>query len=138
ALILMHMRGEPQTMQAGPIHYDDVTATVVAELTRAVGKARAAGVTRVLVDPGIGFGKTVKHNLTLTRTLAALKTLGPVVYGGSRKRFLGEITKRELGDRERATAAVSAIAVMHGASIVRVHDVAAVRDAVTVAAAVRS
>ncbi len=137
AVILMHMRGEPRTMQQGELRYDGVTATVVTELERACAKARAAGIGRILVDPGIGFGKTAEHNLTLTKTLQSLTRLGPVVYGASRKRFLGELTGREVDDRERATAAISALAVMNGAAILRVHDVAACIDAVKVATAVR-
>jgi dihydropteroate synthase len=137
AVILMHMRGEPRTMQQGELHYDDVTATVVTELERAAAKARSAGIGRILVDPGIGFGKTAAHNLVLTKTLAALARLGPVVYGASRKRFLGELTGRDAGDRERATAAISALAVVNGASIIRVHDVAACIDALKIATAVR-
>jgi dihydropteroate synthase len=92
----------------------------------------------LLVDPGIGFGKTPDHNLTLTRRLGELAALGrPIVYGPSRKRFLGEVTGRGVDDRDRATAAACAIAVAHGAHVLRVHDVGAVRDAIAVAAAVR-
>ena len=136
-IILMHMRGEPRTMQQGDLRYDDVVATVIGDLARARDAARVAGVTRILVDPGIGFGKTAEHNLILTKRLGELKPLGPVVYGASRKRFLGELTERDTGDRDRATAAINALAVMNGAAILRVHDVAACIDAVRVAAAVR-
>ena len=137
AVILMHKRGDPRTMQQGELRYDDITATVVTELERACAKARTAGIGRILVDPGIGFGKTAEHNLVLTKTLRALTRLGPVVYGASRKRFLGELTGRDVDDRERATAAINALAIMNGASILRVHDVAACLDAVKVASAVR-
>lgn len=138
--ILMHMRGEPRTMQAGPIQYDDVVAEVVAFLEDAVQRAVDAGVARkrLLIDPGIGFGKELAHNLTLTKELQTLTRLGlPVVYGPSRKLFLGEVTGRDVDDRERATAAACALAVLRGASILRIHDVAAVRDAVALATAVR-
>jgi dihydropteroate synthase len=132
----MHMRGEPRTMQ-NDIYYDDVTRDVRRELAAYVAKADKAGIKNVLVDPGLGFGKTTEHNLQLTRDLGELATLAPVVYGASRKRFLGEITGRPVDDRERATAAICAIAVANGAAIVRVHDVAACTDAVRVASLVR-
>ena len=140
ALVLMHMRGEPRTMQQGEVHYDDVVAEVHGHLASAVERAVAAGVgrERILVDPGIGFGKTLAHNLALTRGLGNLASLGrPVVYGPSRKRFLGELTGHEVGDRDRATAAACVAAVLAGAHVLRVHDVAAIRDAVLVATALR-
>lgn len=140
SLVLMHMRGEPRTMQQGEIVYDDVVREVCDALNEAAQRAQAAGVARskILVDPGLGFGKTTQHNLLLTQHLSTLVSLSyPVVYGPSRKRFLGEITGRPTDDRDRATAAVCALAVAQGASVVRVHDVHAVRDAVLVAHAVR-
>jgi dihydropteroate synthase len=140
ALVLMHMRGEPRTMQVGEIVYDDVVAEVSAALDEAVQRAVDSGVarSRILVDPGIGFGKTAEHNLTLTRRLGELSGLGrPVVYGPSRKQFLGVVTGRGVEDRDRATAAACAIAVANGAHVLRVHDVAAARDAVAVGAAIR-
>jgi len=140
AVILMHMRGEPRSMQAGDLHYDDVVADVCTFLAEAAGRAVAAGIARdaILLDPGIGFGKTTAHNLQLTAGLAKLVGLGmPVVYGPSRKRFLGEITGRPVADRDRATAAICCAAVLAGAHILRVHDVAAVADAIEVAAALR-
>lgn len=140
AVILMHMRGTPESMQEGDLRYDDLIAEVGIFLANAIFKARAADLPkqRLMVDPGIGFGKTTEHNLTLTKRLDVLGQLGlPVVYGPSRKRFLGELTGAPVEDRDRATAAACAAAVLAGAHIVRVHDVAAVRDAVTVAAAVR-
>ena len=140
ALVVMHMRGEPRTMQASELHYDDVVSEVRSCLGDAVERAVAAGVTRerILVDPGLGFGKTTQHNLALTHGLGSLATLGqPVVYGPSRKRFLGDITGRAVDDRDRATAAACVAAVLAGAHVLRVHDVAAVRDAVLVATALR-
>jgi dihydropteroate synthase len=140
ALIVMHMRGQPRTMQEGPIVYGDVVREVRDALGAAVTRAVAAGVAceRILVDPGLGFGKTAAHNLTLTRRLGELAALGrPIVYGPSRKRFLGETTGRAVSEREAATAAACALAVAAGAHVLRVHDVAAVRDAVLVARAVR-
>jgi len=141
SLVLMHMRGEPRTMQRGELHYDDLIGEIRDHLRRALDMARSAGVSpdRLLVDPGIGFGKTTDHNLTLTRRLGDFRTLGvPIVFGPSRKRFLGELTGREVFDRDRATAAVCALAVAAGADMVRVHDVGAVKDAVTLAAAIRA
>ncbi len=140
-VVLMHMRGKPKTMQARPIHYDDATAEVADYLRERIAFASAAGVSsgRIITDPGIGFGKELEHNLSLTKHLGALTELGcPVLFGPSRKRFLGEITGRDVSDRDRATAAVCAAAVLAGASILRVHDVAAVSDAVAIAHAIRT
>jgi len=140
ALILMHMRGEPRTMQQGEIVYENIVNEVCQALTHARDRAVAAGVdsARIMLDPGLGFGKTTAHNLSLTRHLDAVAALGhAVVYGPSRKRFLGELTRRDVTDRDRATAAICALAVTHGAHILRVHDVAAVRDAVLVAYALQ-
>lgn len=140
ALILMHMRGEPSTMQAGEIVYRDVVAEVRDHLLARARLAVVAGVARerILLDPGLGFGKTTAHNLELTRRLGELAATGyPIVYGPSRKRFLGEVTRREVHDRDRATAAACALAVSAGATILRVHDPAACVDAIRVAAAVR-
>jgi len=140
-VVLMHMRGQPKTMQAKPIHYDDATAEVADYLRERIAFACAAGVSRerIITHPGIGFGKDLEHNLSLTKHLSALTDLGcPVLFGPSRKRFLGEITGRDVNDRDRATAAVCAAAVLAGASILRVHDVGAVSDAVAVAHAIRT
>ncbi len=137
-LILMHMRGTPSTMQEGDIVYGDVVREVRDYLAERIERAELAGMSRqrLLVDPGIGFGKRLEHNLALTRGLAALGELGrPVVYGASRKRFLGEITGKPASERDVATAAACVGAVLAGAHVLRVHDVAAVRDAVRVAAA---
>lgn len=140
ALALMHMRGEPRTMQQGAIVYDDLLGEVTTALRCSIDRAVRAGVDRrrIMVDPGIGFGKTAQHNLSLTRHLGVLAELGcPILYGPSRKRFLGTITGRDVADRDRATAAVCVAAVLAGAHVLRVHDPAAVVDAVKVAAAVR-
>jgi dihydropteroate synthase len=140
ALVVMHMRGEPRTMQTGDIVYTNLVGEVRETLERALVLAAAAGIPRerVLVDPGLGFGKTTLHNLTLTRRLQELATLGcAIVYGSSRKRFLGEVTGRPVSDRDRATAATCVAAVLAGAHVLRVHDVGAVRDAVLVATALR-
>lgn len=141
ALILMHMRGEPRTMQTGPIVYADLLGEVRAFLSAALARGEAAGIprARMLVDPGLGFGKTRAHNLSLTKHVGELGDLGcAIVYGPSRKRFLGDLTGRDVTDRDRATAAACALAVTAGAHVLRVHDVGAVRDAVVVAAAARA
>lgn len=140
AIVLMHMRGEPRSMQAGPIHYADLLGEIGAALEVAIARAVAVGVvpTRIIVDPGLGFGKSVEHNLSLTKHLDYFHRFGkPVLYGASRKRFLGELTGRAVDDRDRATASACALAVAAGAHILRVHNVEAVRDAVAIATAVR-
>lgn len=136
----MHMQGTPRTMQRNPV-YDDVVAQVLDGLEATLIRAEAAGVERhrVLVDPGIGFGKTVEHNLFLLKHMAALRLLGaPVLLGSSRKSFLGALTGGKPPEaRDVATSAsVAAIAVTRGADVVRVHDVASTRDAVAVADAI--
>lgn len=139
-LILMHMLGTPKTMQKGNIAYENVSDEVCRHLQAAVQTALAAGIpqARIIVDPGIGFGKELVHNLTLSREIGALHKTGcRILYGPSRKRFLGDITGRDVCDRERATAAACSIAAYEGADIFRVHDVAAVTDAIKVGFAMR-
>jgi dihydropteroate synthase len=135
---LMHMLGEPRTMQDDP-RYDDVVDDVRAFLEARVAFAVAEGVReeRIAIDPGIGFGKTGRHNLELLARLDELATLGlPVMVGTSRKSFLGWITGRDdPHERVAATVATSVLAFERGASILRVHDVAPTRDALLVTAA---
>ena len=137
---LMHMLGEPRTMQADP-RYDDVVAEVAAFLEQRLAFAVAEGVAeeRVWLDPGIGFGKTVEHNLELLRRLDEIVALGrPVVVGTSRKSFLGKLAGgRTEDERLPGTIATNVLALQQGAAIFRVHDVAPVADALAVAAAVR-
>ncbi len=138
ALCLMHMRGEPGTMQQSP-EYEDVLSEVQAFLVARVVACEEAGIdrSRLTVDPGFGFGKTVRHNLSLIRGLPRLAAGGvPVVVGLSRKSMLGRITGRDVGDRLAASVAAALLAVDRGAAIVRVHDVAATRDALLVRQAV--
>jgi dihydropteroate synthase len=133
----MHMLGEPRTMQESP-RYDDVVADVKAFLEERLAAAVAAGVAeeRIQLDPGIGFGKTLEHNLALLRRLDELTTLGrPLVVGTSRKSFLGRITGRDVGERVPATVATNVLAFERGARVFRVHDVAATADALAVTAA---
>lgn len=134
---LMHMRGEPRTMQQNP-RYDDVVSEVKAFLEERLAFAVAAGIPeeRITLDPGIGFGKTPEHNFALLRRLDELVAIGrPVLVGVSRKTFLGTITGRAVEDRLAATLAANVLAFARGATIFRVHDVAPLRDALTVAAA---
>jgi dihydropteroate synthase len=134
---LMHMLGEPRTMQRDP-RYDDVVADVKAFLEERMAAAVAAGVPeeRIQLDPGIGFGKNIDHNLELLRRLDELVALGrPLVLGTSRKSFLGKITGRDVTERVHGTTATCVLALERGARVFRVHDVAAVADALAVAAA---
>lgn len=131
AVCIMHMLGEPSSMQRDP-QYVDVVGEVRDFLAKRVNACSEAGIdpTRLLIDPGIGFGKTLNHNLVLLRSLSELKLLGPaLLVGVSRKRMLGTITGRSLPNRMVASAVAAALAVQHGADIVRVHDVAATADA---------
>jgi len=136
-LILMHMQGEPRTMQDAP-HYDDVLADIAAFLAARGAAARQAGIAaeRLVIDPGIGFGKTVAHNLRIIDNLRVFADLGyPVLVGPSRKRFIGAVTGREVGDRLAGTLAAVALAVYKGARLVRVHDVNQAADAAALAEA---
>lgn len=137
-LILMHMKGTPRTMQDDPV-YDDVVDDVGAFLADRMTAAIGAGVaeSRIWLDPGIGFGKTVAHNLELIDRLGELRALGrPVVLGASRKSFLGKLTGRDVEDRLPASLAAAVMGVARGADVLRVHDVAATRDAALVARSV--
>jgi dihydropteroate synthase len=134
AVCFMHMQGTPATMQLDP-HYDDVVAEVKTFLRERIDSAQAAGIgcERITIDPGFGFGKTKVHNLELFRRLSDLGDLGvPVLVGLSRKSVLGKLTGRETSDRIFASVASALLAVERGASIVRVHDVAATRDALAI------
>jgi dihydropteroate synthase len=134
---LMHMRGDPLTMQRDP-RYEDVVDDVRAFLEERLDWAVGEGVReqQIMLDPGIGFGKTVVHNLELLRRLGELCSLGrPVVVGTSRKSFLAKLTGQAGGDRLAGTIATNVLALERGASVFRVHDVAPLRDALAVAAA---
>ena len=138
-LVLMHRRGNPETMQT-LADYQDVIAEVSAELETSLELALRAGIgeNQLVIDPGLGFAKTVEQNLEIIR---GLERFGPgrlpILLGPSRKSFVGKITGREVSDREYGTAAVAAIAVLKGVSILRVHEVGPMRDAVRMAEAVR-
>jgi len=129
-IVLMHMQGTPRTMQLHP-HYDDVVAEIAVFLAARLDAAVAAGVPRdhVILDPGIGFGKTVAHNLEIIERLPELNALGrPLLLGPSRKSFIGKTLGVEAGRRLMGTAAAVAACVLGGAHIVRVHDVAEMRQ----------
>ena len=137
-VVLMHMQGDPRTMQDAPTYdavVDDVKAFLAERLEFAV--ARGVSEQRVRLDPGIGFGKTLDHNLELLRRLGELTDLGrPLVVGTSRKSFIGKITGREVDQRLGGTIASCVLAYANGAEMLRVHDVAPVRDALLVAGAI--
>jgi len=138
AVCLMHMQGSPRTMQADPV-YADVVGEVREFLAARAGACVSAGIARerIVIDPGFGFGKTVEHNFTLLARLGEIAALGPPVLAGwSRKSSLGRITGRAADERLAASLAAAVLAVQRGARIVRVHDVAATRDALAVLAAV--
>jgi dihydropteroate synthase len=139
-VVLMHRRGTPKTMQS-LAQYDDVVEDVRAVLAERLTVAQEAGIAQdgILLDPGIGFGKNLTQNLALLANLERLLTLNrPLLVGPSRKAFIGTLTEREIDARLPGTAAAVALAVAHGAQVVRVHDVGAMRDVVRVAEAIRS
>jgi dihydropteroate synthase len=141
SIVLMHMRGEPKTMQQDP-RYEDVVREVRDFLARRTERALQVGVEEenIIIDPGIGFGKTLEHNLTLLNRLGALVELGfPVLVGASRKSFLNKIVgSGSPKDRLFGTVATNVIAYEQGVSLFRVHDVRANREALAIAAAIRS
>lgn len=138
-VVLMHMLGEPKTMQKNP-YYGDVVREVREFLAERAARAGEVGVAqdKIILDPGIGFGKTLEHNLTLLKNLGAIAELGyPVLVGVSRKRFIGGITGAEAArDRVSGTVAANVLAYQRGASLFRVHDVRANREALEVAEAI--
>jgi len=138
-VVLMHMQGTPQTMQAEP-RYSDVLTEVRDFLATQIGFALNAGILgeNIIIDPGIGFGKNLEHNLTLLRELPALTALGyPLLVGASRKAFIGKIVDGKPDERLEGSLAAAVAAVLGGAQMVRVHDVRETRRAVQVADAVR-
>ena len=129
---LMHMQGEPRTMQASP-HYDDVVQDVIQFLSERVAACESAGIARnnIMIDPGFGFGKTVEHNLDLLRNLGAIAELDlPILVGLSRKSFIGKLLDLPVENRVHASVALALIAVQNGAQLLRVHDVAETVQAV--------
>jgi dihydropteroate synthase len=137
-LVLMHMQGDPRTMQEDP-SYGDVVGDVKAFLAERMEAAIRTGVSEELIwlDPGIGFGKTLDHNLELLRRLGELRQLGrPLVVGTSRKSFIGKIDGSAVGDRLGGTIASSVLAAAEGADVLRVHDIAEAAQATRVASAI--
>jgi len=137
-VVIMHMQKTPGDMQVEP-SYQDVVGEILDFFRERLSWLRGQGVDcrRIILDPGIGFGKTLNHNLLILKNLSAFSALGqPVLLGHSRKRFLGDITGRQVGERDLASAVVSALAVTQGVSIVRVHDVASSKQAIQIAEAI--
>ena len=119
----MHIKGDPKTMQENPV-YDDLIAEVLLYFENAVWKAIIAGIDQLIVDPGIGFGKTVEHNLTLIKYMYEIKKLDcPVMIGVSRKSMIDKISHADVDNRLTATTALNTISVLNGVNILRVHDV---------------
>lgn len=140
-IVLMHAQGDPRTMQDRP-HYDDVVGEVLAFLGARIMACRAADISedRLIVDPGVGFGKTIAHNIALIQDLARIAALGrPVLLGASRKRFIAALDRpAEASDRLGGSIAAALAGARAGAAILRVHDVAATRQALAVAAAIEN
>ncbi len=135
---LMHMQGTPKIMQHEP-RYDDVVEEVAGFLETHARRAAASGFERIIIDPGIGFGKTLEHNIALIKGLNRLKRNGyPVLVGVSRKSFIGKLLNSNVEDRLEGTAAAVAASIFHGANIVRVHDVREMKKVAVVADALKS
>jgi len=136
-VVMMHMRGTPKNMQQNPI-YQDVLGEINTFFQTQISLAQKAGIHQIIIDPGIGFGKTLEHNLQILRHLDAFTTLGhPLLVGPSRKSFIGTITGRPANERLEGTIAAMTIAIMNGANIVRVHDVKECKRAIQVVDAIR-
>lgn len=139
AVVLMHMRGKPSNMQKGDIGYDHLMADIADYLKKSADKALQCGVQqeKIVIDPGIGFGKTGEDNYRIIRHLSELKALGlPILIGTSRKSFIGKVTGGEPRQRKEGTAATVAAAIMNGCHIIRVHDVAEMKKVAAVADAI--
>lgn len=136
-VVMMHMQGTPKNMQQNPV-YHDVLAEITAFFHQQIATAQNEGISQIIIDPGIGFGKTVEHNLQILRHLDTFTALGcPLLVGPSRKSFLGAITGLPINERLEGTIAAVTVAIMQGANIVRVHDVKECKRAIQVADALR-
>ncbi len=136
SIVLMHIKGTPKDMQANP-RYDDVVSEVYGYLADAVDRAKKSGITQIMIDPGIGFGKTVDHNLELIDRLQEFRRIGvPVLVGVSRKSFIGKIIGAPVESRLEGTAAAVAASILHGADLVRVHDIREMRRVALIADAI--
>jgi dihydropteroate synthase len=138
-LILMHMRGTPETMQKD-VHYDSLFSEILQYLKDSVQRAESAGVDpqQIIIDPGIGFGKNLEDNLLIIKNLSEFRILGkPILLGTSRKTFIGKILNAEVNERLEGTLSSIAIGVLNGAHIIRCHDVLQAKKAIAVADAIR-
>ncbi|MBI3026750.1 dihydropteroate synthase [Candidatus Woesearchaeota archaeon] len=136
-VVIMHMKGTPKSMQQNPV-YADVVKEIKEFLNYRVAEARKAGIKDIIIDPGIGFGKTTEHNLQILKRLSEFKDMQcPVLVGVSRKSFIGNISGMAVGERLEGTIASISIAIMNGANIVRVHDIKECKRAVQIADAIR-
>jgi len=138
AVVLMHIRGTPQTMQNN-IHYHDLIDEIIGALRNSIEKCLEIGIKpdKIILDPGIGFGKTVEHNLEILNRLGDFQALKhPLLIGTSRKSFIGKVLDREVGNRIMGTAATVATGIVHGAHIVRVHDVKQMKETVSMTDAI--
>jgi dihydropteroate synthase len=138
-LILMHTRGTPETMQKD-VHYDSLFSEILQYLKDSIKKAESAGVNpqQIIIDPGIGFGKTLEDNLLIIKNLSEFRILGkPILLGTSRKSFIGRILNAEVNERLEGTLSSIAIGVLNGAHIIRCHDVLQAKKAIAVADAIR-
>jgi len=138
-LVLMHIRGTPETMQKD-VHYDSLFSEILQYLKDSIQRAESAGLDprQIIIDPGIGFGKTVEDNLLIIKNLYEFRILGkPILLGTSRKTFIGKILNTEVGDRLEGTLSSIAIGVLNGAHIIRSHDVLQAKKAIAVADAIR-
>jgi dihydropteroate synthase len=136
-VVLMHMKGTPKTMQQNPA-YQDLLGEITTFFQEQIHKTQKEGIQKIIIDPGIGFGKTVEHNLLVLKHLDVFKTLGcPICVGPSRKSFIGMITGLSAKERLEGTLAAVTIAIMNGANIVRVHDVKECKRAVQIIDAIR-
>jgi dihydropteroate synthase len=132
-VVLMHIKGTPKTMQIKP-EYNDVITDILADLKKSISKAKKAGIKKIIIDPGVGFGKTVEHNLEIIKNLKKFSDLGhPVLIGTSRKSFLGSISGNDEHNRLAETIASNVVAYFNGANFFRVHDVKLVKDALKIA-----
>lgn len=136
-IILMHMKGTPRTMQLNP-SYKDIIGEIKTFLQKQIALAQRIGIRKIIIDPGIGFGKTVKHNLQILQHLDKFKELGyPILIGPSRKSFIGTLTGLSVKERLEGTLAAVTIASMNGANILRIHDVKECKRALQIADAIR-
>lgn len=137
SVVIMHIKGTPKNMQTNP-HYDDVIREIYDYLADAVETAKKKGIKQIMIDPGIGFGKSIEHNLDLINRLEEFRSIGvPILVGVSRKSFIGKILETLVEERLEGTAAAVTASVLHGADIVRVHDVREMRRVTLVADAIR-